>query len=101
MNGETKAERRAALERVRSYYDEELAGLIAHVEEAIDRYRAGEIDVHAVDEVIHRYSKAARKLWSFCWRGGGSHFVWVSQILDHKDSELKLASWWEQAAPRR
>ncbi|MGD0272354.1 MAG: hypothetical protein ABSB96_01260 [Gaiellaceae bacterium] len=99
MNGEMKAERRASLERVRSYYAEELTGLLAHVEEAIDRYRAGEIDVHQVDEVVHRYTKATRKLWSFCWSGGGSHFVWISRILDQPD--LHPGSWWENAAPRR
>jgi hypothetical protein len=99
MNGETKAERRAALERVRSYYAEELAGLLAHVEEAIDRYRAGEIDVHQVDEVIHHYTKATRKLWSFCWRGGGAHFVWISRVLDQPD--LRPDRWWEREARER
>jgi Plasmid pRiA4b ORF-3-like protein len=30
-----------------------------HVADAIERYRAGELDVHDVDDVIHRYHKAA------------------------------------------
>jgi hypothetical protein len=55
----TKAERRAALERVSDYYESELAQLVEHVEKAIARYRTGETDVHDVDDVIHHYSKAA------------------------------------------
>ena len=53
-------ERFAARERVSAYYETELAKLIEHVEEAIARYRAGEIDVHDMDRVIHRYSKPYR-----------------------------------------
>jgi hypothetical protein len=65
----TKAERRAARERVSSYYDAELATLVEQVERAIARHRAGEIDVRDVDELIHRYSKAARNCGSSAGRG--------------------------------
>jgi hypothetical protein len=40
----TKAERRAARERVSAYHESQLAGLLGHVGAEIDRYRAGEID---------------------------------------------------------
>lgn len=40
----TKAERRAARERVSAYHQAQLAELLSHVAAAIDRYRAGEID---------------------------------------------------------
>ena len=40
----TKAERRAARERVSAYHQSQLAGLLGHVAAAVDRYRAGEID---------------------------------------------------------
>jgi hypothetical protein len=60
--GRGKAERKAARERVSAYYESELAKLVERVEQAIARYRAGEFDVHGVDAVIHRYSKAAREL---------------------------------------
>jgi len=96
-----KARRRAARERVSAYYDEELATLIGHVEDAIRRYRDGEIDVHDVDEIIHRYSKAARKLWVFCWSGGGGSSVeLVAGVLD-RSGEDAGSSWWNQAAPSR
>jgi hypothetical protein len=39
VHGSTKAERRAARERVSSYYDAELAKLVERVEQAIPRYR--------------------------------------------------------------
>ncbi len=70
MQGSTKAERRAARERVSSDYDAELAKQVEQVEQAIARYRVGQIDVRDVDEVIRRYTKAARELWKFCWSGG-------------------------------
>jgi hypothetical protein len=83
VHGSTKAERRAARERVSNYYDAELAKLVEQVEQAIARYRVGEIDVHDVDEVIRRYARAARELWKFCWSGGsGSHLVFVARTLE-------------------
>jgi hypothetical protein len=51
---EAKARRRVARALVASYHEAELAGLVEHVAEAIERYRAGELDVHDVDELIHR-----------------------------------------------
>ena len=40
----TKAERRAAHERVSAYHQAQLAELLSHLGAAIDRYRGGEID---------------------------------------------------------
>jgi hypothetical protein len=99
----TKAERRAARERVSAYYEAELAKLVDRVEDAVRRYRAGEIDVHDVDAVIHRYSKATRELWKFCWSGGsGSHMVFVARALEAWAAEADEVDWWEEAEkPRR
>jgi len=55
----TKAERRAARERISAYHQSQLAELLGHVEAAIDRYRTGEIDAYAVDETIQHYHRAA------------------------------------------
>jgi hypothetical protein len=98
----TKAERRAARERVSAYYEAELAKL-DRVEDAVRRYRAGEIDVHDVDAVIHRHSKATRELWKFCWSGGsGSHMVFVARALEAWAAEADEVDWWEEAEkPRR
>lgn len=90
-----KAARRAARERVSSYYDSELAILVGHVDDALARYRAGQIDVHDVDAVMHQYAKAARKLWSFCWaRPGAAEFT--AHLLEMDDGEP--VSWWDSAA---
>ena len=89
MHEATKAERRAARERVSRYYESELAKLIDRVDEAIARYRDGEIGLHHVDEVIHRYSKAARALWKFCWStGSGSQVVLVARTLERRGEHL-------------
>jgi hypothetical protein len=58
----SKARRRVARTVVATYHEAELAGLVEHVAEAIERYRAGELDVHDVDDVIHRYHKATQEL---------------------------------------
>jgi hypothetical protein len=98
----TKAERRAARERVSAYHEAELAKLVDHVEQAIARYRAGEIDAVDVDEVIHRYSKAARELWKFCWSGGGgSHAVFVAGTLELWAVDGDHVDWWQEAERRR
>ena len=102
MHEATKAERRAARERVSAYYEAELAKLVERVEQAVACYRADEMDVHDVDEVIHRYSKAARELWKFCWsRGGGSHTVFVARTLELWAAEADEIDWWEEAERRR
>jgi hypothetical protein len=51
-----------------------------------DWCRAGAIDVHDVDEVIHRYHKATQGLWKFCFRGGsGAYAETVAGTLEHPD----------------
>ena len=103
MHQATRAERRAARERVSRYYETELAKLIERIENAIVRYRAGEIDVYDVDDLIHRYSKAARELWKFCWStGSGSHVLFVARTLELWAAEADDVDWWEEAErPRR
>lgn len=49
----TKAERRAARDRVAAYHQARLAQLIGHIALALDRYRTSEIDAYTVDETIH------------------------------------------------
>ncbi len=67
MHDATKAERRAARDRVAAYDEAELKELAAHVEAALASYRTAKIDVFGLDEVIHHYTQAARELWKFCW----------------------------------
>ena len=98
----TKAERRAARERVSAYHQAQLAELLSHVGAAIDRYRAGEIDAYTVDETIHHYHRAAAELWKFCFaRGGGAHAEFAAGLLDRMTADAEAIDWWERATPRR
>ena len=98
----TKAERQAARERVSTYHQAELAGLLTHIEAAVDRYRTREIDVCALDETIHHYHRAAEELWRFCFSGGGgSHAEFITGVLDRMAADAEPIDWWERGTPRR
>ncbi len=98
----TKAERRAARERVSVYHQSQLAGRLSHVGTGIDRYRAGEIDAYVADETIHRYHRAAAELWKHCGaRGGGAHTEFAAGLLNRMTADAETIDWWERAAPRR
>jgi hypothetical protein len=97
----TKAERRAARDRVAAYHEECLVELVEHIAAAIDGYRTGEIDAYAVDETIHHYHRAARELWKFCWSGGsGTHVETINYLLDQMATDGETINWWERGAPR-
>jgi hypothetical protein len=98
----TKAERRAARERVSTHHESQLAGLLGHVRAEIDRHRAGEIDAYTADETIHHYHRAAAELGKFCFaRGGGAHVEFIAGLLDRMTADAETIGWWERAAPRR
>lgn len=63
--GPSKAERRTARAAVGAYHEAELARLLEHVREGLERYDAGEIDAFELDELIHHYKRATQKLWTF------------------------------------
>lgn len=95
----SKAERRAARERVSAYHEARLGELLTHVEAALDRWRTGEIDAVDADETIHHYHLAARKLWTFCFSGGsGAHAELVAGILDRMETDEQSIDWWERGA---
>jgi len=98
----TKAERRAARERVSAYHQSQLAELLSHVAAVIDRYRADEIDAYVADETIHHYHRAAAELWKFCFaRGGGAHADFIADLLDRMTADAETIDWWERVAPLR
>ena len=97
-----KERRRIARALVGTYYEAELAGLVEHVADAIEQYRAGWIDVHEVDEVIHRYKKATRELWKFCFMGGaGAYAETVAATLERLTAEGDRPNWWAAAERQR
>ena len=89
-----KPERRQAREAVGAYHAEQLARLLAHVADAVDRFRAGELDPFEVDEVLFQYSRAAKELWKFC-------NVTRVEVAAWQLEEGPAIDWWEVGAPRR
>ncbi|MGW4520171.1 hypothetical protein [Amycolatopsis sp. NPDC004378] len=96
----TKGERRAAREAVSAYHEARLAELVAHVAEAVDRHRAGELDAFEVDEVIHQYHRARQKLWAFCELSGSNAEITV-HVLHRMADEGETIDWWERGTTRR
>ena len=90
----TKAERRAAGEKVAAYHEEQLGQLVEHLENAIDGYRAGDLDAFDVDQVAFQYSRAAKELWKFC---NLTHIEIVASVI----AEQAPTGWWESGAPRQ
>jgi len=87
----TKSERRAAREVIAAYHE---AQLLQRVGETVDSFRAGELDVFAVDQVVFQYSRAARELWKFCNLGD---VMFTARLI----SEEAPADWWERGVPSR
>jgi hypothetical protein len=90
----SKSERRAAREAVAAYHEARLAELIQHVGEAVDRFRAGELDAFDTDQVIFQYSRAAKELWKFC---NLPDVVFSADVVGKRAP----ADWWERGAPNR
>ena len=89
-----KSERRPARSVVEEYHHAQLGELVARVGEAVDRYRAGELDAFDVDQVLFQYSRAAKELWKFC--NSLQVEVAAGMIRDQP-----LRDWWERGAPRK
>jgi hypothetical protein len=94
-----KARRRAALELIGTYHEEQLRALLEHVREGFARLDAGEIGAGELDELIHRYKRSARELWKFCNVAGlESAARTLTWIREHGDEE---PDWWDAGEPRR
>jgi hypothetical protein len=89
----SKSERRAAREAVAAYHEARLSELVLRVGEAVDRFRAGELDAIDVDEIIFQYSRAAKELWKFC---NLSDVEFTARVIDDRAP----ADWWDRGAPR-
>ena len=92
MAGESP--RRVAQKKVGAYHETCLGELADHVGAAIDRYRAGDLDAFEIDQVVLRYSRAAKELWKFCTL---TDVEFAASLID----DGAPRDWWEQAAPRR
>jgi hypothetical protein len=88
-----KSQRRASRSVVADYHQAQLGVLVAHVAEAVDRYRAGELDAFEVDHVLFQYSRAAKELWKFC------NYLQL-ELAAAMLQEQPPHDWWERGAPR-
>jgi hypothetical protein len=86
---------------VAGYHEKCLRELTEHIADAIDHYRAGDLDAFEVEAIIHQYHQAATELWTFCWAGGGSHVRHAAQLIEHNNANDDVINWWERGAPRR
>jgi hypothetical protein len=90
----SKSERRAAREAVADYHQAQLAELVQRVGEAVDRFRAGQLDAFEVDQVVFQYSRAAKELWKFC---NAPDVEFTASLIGDRPP----VDWWERGAPRR
>ena len=88
-----KSQRAAARSVVADYHQAQQGELVAHVGEAVDRYRANELDAFGVDHVLFQYSRAAKELWKFC------NFLEV-EVAAAMIRDQPPGDWWERGAPR-
>ena len=89
-----KSERRAAQQAVGRYHEDCLAELVQRVGDAVDRFRAGELDAFEADQAIFQYSRAAKELWKLC---NLSDVEFTASMID---DDLPI-DWWGRGAPRR
>lgn len=61
---------------------------------------AGEIDAFDLDDLIHRYKRAAAKLWTFCGSRGGQWQEAARALTHLRDRNEPPPDWWAEAAPR-
>lgn len=92
-----KAERRAARERVRAYYEKHLGDLVRRVASDMDGFRAGEIDAFAADASLWQYHRAARELWKFC--GSGGHVEYTDGTIQFITERGEDIDWWARGDP--
>lgn len=90
----TKSERQAARQAVGAYHEVSLAELVEHVSEAVDRFRAGELDAFEFDDVMFQYSRAAKELWKFC--NTSDVLFTATRVRDQPQ-----VNWWERGARKR
>lgn len=64
------------------------------------RLDAGEIDEFDLDDIIHRYQRAARKLWSFCG-SSASQWLQAATALEYMRDRGDEHDWWAESERRR
>jgi hypothetical protein len=94
-----KAERRTARELIATYHQEQLRALLEQVRDGFTKLDSGEIDEFDLDDVIHRYKRAAADLWRFCGSSGG-RWLQAANTLAYLREQGREPDWWGNSAPR-
>jgi hypothetical protein len=97
----SKAERRADLALVVTYYEARLADLLERVREGFARYDAGELDAFEFDDLIHRYKRATRELWKFYGNTTSSSAQRLARMIEEMQARGETIDWWERGNPPR
>jgi hypothetical protein len=95
-----KAKRRAARELIAGYHQEQLRALLERVREGFSELDTGDIDEFDLDDLIHRYKRAAADLWKFCGSTGGQ-WLQAANTLTYLRERGEEPDWWAGSAPRR
>ncbi|HET9690021.1 MAG TPA: hypothetical protein VFP61_02635 [Acidimicrobiales bacterium] len=94
-----KVARRAAGQLIAAYHQQQLLALLDHVRRGFAQLDAGEIDAFDLDDLIHRYTKCAAKLWSFCSTGGSGALA-AARAVAYRRQHDDDVDWWEAWSPR-
>lgn len=95
-----KARRREARAVVGGYHQEQLRILLEHVRDGFAQLDGGEIDEFELDDLIHRYKRAARKLWSFCGTSG-SQWLQAATAVELMRDRGEERDWWADSDQSR
>lgn len=79
-----------------AYHQDQLRALLEHVREGFVRLDAGEIDEFELDDLVHRYKRAAKHLWVFC-ESSGSRSLQTGTTL----AFMRERDWWAESASSR
>lgn len=96
-----KVQRRADVALVVAYHEARLAELQAHIRQGFERHDAGELDAFELDELIHRYKRAALELWKFCGDLTGARVGFTARMLEEMQANGEVVDWWQRGNPRR
>ena len=94
-----KSKQREARAMVEAYHQEQLRALLEHVREGFNRLDAGELDEFELDNLIHRYKRAAKHLWIFCESSSGPSMHAAADLTAMRDRGEER-DWWAQSARR-
>lgn len=96
-----KTNRREVRAIVVAYHREELRALLQHVREGFAGLDTADVDEFELDDLIHRYKRAAKQLWMFCG-STRSHELHAAAAIEQMRDRGEERDWWaESAGPDR